>query len=66
MKFIPGDTPENSRMILHYEKYNRIGEMLVDALQTDGEHHKQWYLEQVADELGIFLDDIDFEKGIVP
>ena len=29
------------------ENKDKIIELLVDALQTDGAHHKQWYLNEV-------------------
>jgi hypothetical protein len=31
--------------------------LIADALSFDGEHHKQWYLWQIADALGIDLSD---------
>jgi len=34
------------------------------ALFTDGEHHKQWYLYQIAKLLNIKINDVD--KGIAP
>ncbi len=42
--------------------------MIKNALLTDGGHHKQWYLEQIAKEQGIDLSDIkgSYEKGIAP
>lgn len=42
----------------------RIAEMLREAVQTDGGHHKQWYLEQVAGGLEVALPD--HEEGIAP
>jgi hypothetical protein len=39
------------------------------ALCTDGEHHKQWYLEQIAKELGLAdfeIDDLGADRGIAP
>jgi hypothetical protein len=38
------NTPENSAEVGIEDK---IIELLVDALQTDGAHHKQWYLNEV-------------------
>lgn len=31
--------------------------LIADALYIDGEHHKQWYLWQIAEALGIDLSD---------
>ncbi len=33
--------------------------LLGDAVCTDGAHHKQWYLERIASELGIELPEHD-------
>jgi hypothetical protein len=38
--------------------------LLDDAVLTDGAHHKQWYLEQIAALLGVTLPDHD--PGIAP
>lgn len=44
-----------------------IGSLVIDALLTDGAHHKQWYLEQIAEELGIPKEEYeDAEEGIAP
>ena len=42
----------------------RIAEMLREAVDTDGGHHKQWYLEQIAEGLEVTLPD--HEAGIAP
>lgn len=45
-------------------------ELCVDGLITDGAHHKQWYLEQILEGLGVNIDDlrddIGWEKGMIP
>ncbi len=41
-----------------------IEQLITEGLQTDGGHHKQWYLEQIAVALGINLDGIQREPGI--
>jgi hypothetical protein len=38
-----------------------IKDIIIDALLTDGEHHKQWYLEQLLEALGHNLNDIKEE-----
>ncbi len=44
-----------------------IRDLVIGGLTTDGEHHKQWYLEQIANALGIELtQELDYEKGIAP
>ena len=48
---------------------------LVEALVTDGAHHKQWLVERALEALGIDLSnlkinvkgrDYDWEEGIAP
>ena len=50
---------------------DRIYNLCLKALHTDGSHHKQWYLEQILKEvLNIDLKDFkkenDWEEGIAP
>ncbi len=41
-----------------------LRDTFIDALTIDGGHHKQWYLERIADYFGIDLPD--HEPGIAP
>ena len=43
-------------------------DLILRGLRTDGAHHKQWYLERLADLLGLDLDPLrdGFEEGIAP
>lgn len=50
-------------------------ELAVSGLMTDGEHHKQWYLEEILKALGfdigairqeLLKEDYDWEPGIAP
>lgn len=41
-----------------------VAALLREAVTTDGGHHKQWYLERIAEELGVELPDHD--HGIAP
>ena len=44
-----------------------IKELCISGLLTDGAHHKQWYLEQIAKVLGIELvAELEYEKGTPP
>jgi hypothetical protein len=43
-----------------------LEDLFVEALTTDGAHHKQWYLEEISKLLGIEIDDSIYEKGIAP
>lgn len=46
------------------DNVTEIAALLCDAVQTDGAHHKQWFLEQIAAKLGIELPEHD--EGISP
>jgi len=38
--------------------------LLFNAVNTDGAHHKQWFLEQIAKVLNVSLPD--HEPGVAP
>jgi len=38
-------------------RVSSVKELLEDALYTDGEHHKQWYLEKIGDLCGVNIDE---------
>ena len=44
--------------------------LVLEALYTDGGHHKQWYLEEIGKALGIDIkseyEKIKWEEGIAP
>jgi len=45
--------------------------LVLEALYTDGSHHKQWYLENIAKTLGVDLESErqkfgDWEKSKAP
>lgn len=58
----------------------KIKQLCIDGLLTDGAHHKQWYLEEILKVLGVDLvklreelqtpdekgDYYDWEDGIAP
>jgi hypothetical protein len=50
-------------------------DLMIEALLTDGAHHKQWYLEEALKALDVDLDclaaelrtdDYEWEPGIAP
>lgn len=41
-----------------------VRDLLIEAVATDGAHHKQWYLEELAATLGVALPA--HEPGIAP
>ena len=54
---------------------DRIKDLCINGLITDGGHHKQWYLEEILKTLDFNLkdirkelnkDDYDWDEGIVP
>lgn len=45
---------------------DKIENALLDGLEADGAHHKQYYLEDIAKMLKVNLSDIKFQKGIAP
>ncbi len=64
--------PGDSVVIMHREgvgtltglRVPRIVDALCDAVVTDGAHHKQWYLEQIAEIMEVALPEHD--EGIIP
>ena len=55
-----------------YRDEAKLKELLAAALYTDGEHHKQWYLWEIATALGIDLTNKwdegypEPDRGIAP
>lgn len=47
-----------------YKAVDDITQILIDGVEIDGGHHKQWALEQIAKKLNITLPE--HEKGIAP
>ena len=47
-------------------KLFRIADYVRDALVTDGEHHKQWYLYQIASLLFSDIELSEYYQGIPP
>lgn len=46
---------------------NRVEDYILEGIQTDGSHHKQWTLYEVAKQLGIKVpDDVEGEDPIEP
>jgi hypothetical protein len=43
-----------------------LKELVRDGITEDAAHHKQWYLEQIAKNLGIDISDLEYERGIPP
>ena len=58
-----------------YQRIQKIVDLAIDGLLTDGAHHKQWYLEKILIAAGEDLDNIrrmlnfdgyDWDDGIAP
>ncbi len=46
-----------------------LDDLVAEGLQTDGAHHKQWYLEQVLLRMGYGesdLQELGHERGVAP
>jgi hypothetical protein len=48
------------------KEMENLENLFVEALTTDGGHHKQWYLEKIAKLLRIKINDFIYDKGIAP
>jgi hypothetical protein len=57
------------------ELIEKLRDLAIDGLLTDGGHHKQWYLERIVETLGINMDQLveeieslggELEPGIAP
>lgn len=44
----------------------RVHRMVIAALYVNRADYKQWYLYEVADELGIPVRDWDIDRGVAP
>jgi hypothetical protein len=40
--------------------------LIIQALTVEGEHHKQWYLQRIAEVLEADVSEHDIEEGIAP
>lgn len=49
-----------------FKELGKVQSLIEDGLGTGGAHHKQWYLEQIAKELGIELNEEEYEPGVAP
>lgn len=45
---------------------DRLFILVRDGLQTDGSHHKQWFLEEIGKCVGLNPSEIDHDEGIAP
>lgn len=52
--------------VITAEAFDRLFELLDLGLNTDGGHHKQWALVQIAELFSIEVDDEIKEEGIAP
>ncbi|MDD5551304.1 MAG: hypothetical protein PHS34_08595 [Candidatus Omnitrophica bacterium] len=50
-------------------KLNKIKNLAKEGLWTDGEHHKQWFLEEIAKITGVsekWMEEHTWARGIAP
>ena len=57
-------SPQNLAKPNAYSLLGEVTALLKEAVETDGGHRKQWFLEQIALKLNIDLPE--HEKGIAP
>jgi len=68
----PPEHPDDTVIPTRPSVGERVRDLVTMALTTDGERHKQWYLEQIADlvlspfEREHFEAEYDYEPGIAP
>ena len=53
-------------MLSPKEKLEKIRELCTDGIFIDGDHHKQWYLVQIAEVVGIDEKIDEDDQGIAP
>jgi len=48
----------------------KIASLCIDGLKTDGTHHKQWFLEQILEVMGVNVENwrekAEWDKGVAP
>ena len=60
---------EMKGFIIQGMKLKEVEKLLMEALLCEGAHHKEWYLEEVAKEVGVLqeLEKRGYERtGITP
>jgi hypothetical protein len=48
------------------EQYKRLRELIEEGLKFDGVLHKRWCLREIAQVLGIDVEDLGHDEGIAP
>lgn len=58
---------------MEIEKIEKIKELAIEGLYTDGAHHKQWYLEEILKFTGANIEELrksdeygGWDDGIAP
>lgn len=49
-----------------HDRYYRVAELVGAGIMADGEHHKQWFLEQIYTELGLDPERMGGRRGVAP
>ncbi len=72
---VDGRAPQTPGGSIDEATREKVKNLIINGLEVDGDHHKQWYLEQILVALGYDLlkvkqeenkDDYDWEPGIPP
>ena len=46
--------------------WDEVEDLLIDALCTEGAHHKQWYLWRLAELLSVDVSNVNADDGVAP
>ncbi len=61
--------PQDKKVKERDPEMQYLDDLISEGLQTDGAHHKQWYLEQVLLRMGYKESDLvelGHERGVAP
>lgn len=62
----PWTFTSEARAITFCHWYDTIKDLVINALENDEAHHKQWYLWRLADMFNLDATEIYAEEGIAP
>jgi len=57
---------DENKIIYSIEEVKSATIFIKKGLTTDGDSHKQWYLEQIANALNMYINDLNFDEGKAP
>ena len=48
------------------QESKKLQKLIVEAIEVDGEQHKQWYLIKIAELIDIPIEEFHYKKGVKP